>query len=310
VIELPYRGYGLAEWPTRAVVDEALADPSWHPLPFCEFTLKLHGRCNLACDYCYMYEMVDQSWRQKPNGDGPDHDRPVATRVGEHLRAHAGEGGCRGPPSGCTAGRRCWPAPTWSPTRAPLRRAAPAGTELSCGSDQRRAAGRRDGLAVLREHDIRVGVSLDGGRQAHDRHRRYANGRAATKRDARHRACAGPVRRSLRPPAVHDRRRERSRRGVRGAAQRRAGAARLRDAGRQLEHPPPGWTGDRGGTSVADWLIPIFDRWYASSPTRADQHPGCSTASWPCGCRTAGEWWVVCQRRGAVGAVPAVERSG
>ncbi|GAA4623785.1 hypothetical protein GCM10023196_021360 [Actinoallomurus vinaceus] len=34
-------------------------------------------------------------------------------------------------------------------------------------------------LDVLLEHDIAVGVSLDGGREAHDRHCRYANGRGS-----------------------------------------------------------------------------------------------------------------------------------
>ncbi|MGH3750034.1 MAG: hypothetical protein ACRDT8_21835, partial [Micromonosporaceae bacterium] len=55
-----------AEWPTQDVTEQALADPAWRPLPFVEFALKFHGRCNLACDYCYMYEMADQSWRDKP----------------------------------------------------------------------------------------------------------------------------------------------------------------------------------------------------------------------------------------------------
>ncbi|MEU9838708.1 hypothetical protein AB0C69_05725, partial [Actinomadura sp. NPDC048032] len=35
-------------------------------LPFREFILKIHSRCNLACDYCYVYEMGDQSWRDQP----------------------------------------------------------------------------------------------------------------------------------------------------------------------------------------------------------------------------------------------------
>ena len=42
---------------TRAV------PPDWRPIPFREFVLKVHARCNLACDYCYMYELADQSWR-------------------------------------------------------------------------------------------------------------------------------------------------------------------------------------------------------------------------------------------------------
>jgi len=28
-----------------------------------EFIAKVHSRCDLARDYCYIYEMADQSWR-------------------------------------------------------------------------------------------------------------------------------------------------------------------------------------------------------------------------------------------------------
>ena len=31
-----------------------------------QYVLKVCGRCDLACDHCYVYEHVDQSWRRKP----------------------------------------------------------------------------------------------------------------------------------------------------------------------------------------------------------------------------------------------------
>ena len=31
------------------------------------FLLKVASRCNLSCDYCYMYEHADQSWRNQPH---------------------------------------------------------------------------------------------------------------------------------------------------------------------------------------------------------------------------------------------------
>ena len=36
------------------------------PVPFREFVVKIHSRCDLACDYCYMYELADQTWRDRP----------------------------------------------------------------------------------------------------------------------------------------------------------------------------------------------------------------------------------------------------
>ena len=34
--------------------------------PFSQVVLKIHGRCDLACDHCYVYEAAGQSWRGRP----------------------------------------------------------------------------------------------------------------------------------------------------------------------------------------------------------------------------------------------------
>ena len=38
---------------------EATMADGWRPVPLYEFIIKIHGRCDLACDYCYMFEMAD-----------------------------------------------------------------------------------------------------------------------------------------------------------------------------------------------------------------------------------------------------------
>ncbi|HEX2745877.1 MAG TPA: radical SAM protein, partial [Streptosporangiaceae bacterium] len=53
------------EWPTSLDVG-LLRSRGWQPTPFRQFVIKMHSRCNLACDYCYMYTMADQSWRSLP----------------------------------------------------------------------------------------------------------------------------------------------------------------------------------------------------------------------------------------------------
>ena len=58
-------------------------------MPFREFVLKVHQRCNLACDYCYVYSKADQSWRDRPASMAPE---VVAGRgrgrIAEHARRH------------------------------------------------------------------------------------------------------------------------------------------------------------------------------------------------------------------------------
>ncbi len=39
----------------------------WAPSPLVEFVLKIESRCNLNCDYCYVYNMGDESWRDQPS---------------------------------------------------------------------------------------------------------------------------------------------------------------------------------------------------------------------------------------------------
>src|SRR5579872_478415 len=74
-------------WPAGLDVQELLAE-GWRPLPFREFIVKVHSRCDLSCDYCYMYEMADQSWRTQPRSMSPDTADLTARRIGEHAVAH------------------------------------------------------------------------------------------------------------------------------------------------------------------------------------------------------------------------------
>ncbi len=75
------------EWPFTLDVPGLLAG-GWSPVPFREFVVKIHSRCDLACDYCYMYEMADQSWRDRPRRMSMEIAYHTATRIGEHVRVH------------------------------------------------------------------------------------------------------------------------------------------------------------------------------------------------------------------------------
>src|ERR1700745_2794578 len=76
------------EWPAGLDIP-SLLDTGWRPLPFREFIVKVHSRCDLSCDYCYMYEMADQSWRSQPRAMSPEIAELSARRIAEHARSHA-----------------------------------------------------------------------------------------------------------------------------------------------------------------------------------------------------------------------------
>jgi uncharacterized protein len=75
------------EWPSTLDVPALIAD-GWNPIPFREFIVKIHSRCDLSCDYCYMYEMADQSWRDQPRRMSGETAEWTARRIGEHAQAH------------------------------------------------------------------------------------------------------------------------------------------------------------------------------------------------------------------------------
>ena len=103
----------LAPWPLQHL-DVADARKAGHkPVPFQQFILKIHSRCNLACTYCYVYEMADQGWREMPRLMSPAVTEMAAKRIDEHVQ--------RAPPvrastSSCTAVSRCWPGRGGSPS--------------------------------------------------------------------------------------------------------------------------------------------------------------------------------------------------
>ena len=166
---------GAPEWPDTLDV-RALLGRGWRPTPFREFILKVHSRCNLSCDYCYMYEMADQGWRRQPRKMARATIDHVARRIAEHARAkllgrvevtlHGGE-----------------------PLLAGVDhlRYAIETVRASCAPDvEVRFNVQTNGvlldapfLDLFREYGVQVGVSVDGDEEGHDRHRRRADGRGS-----------------------------------------------------------------------------------------------------------------------------------
>ena len=145
-------------------------------LPFRQVVLKVHSRCDLACDHCYVYEHADQSWRGRPALIAPETVLKAGERIAEHVRAHdlpevrvilhGGE-----PLLAGVAGL------------AGIVRALRAAIEPAGRLDLRiHTNGVRlnaEFCELFLAERVRVGVSLDGDQAANDLHRRYANGRSS-----------------------------------------------------------------------------------------------------------------------------------
>ncbi|MGW6916153.1 FxsB family cyclophane-forming radical SAM/SPASM peptide maturase [Kitasatospora sp. NPDC054939] len=146
------------------------------PLPLTQFVVKVHSRCDLACDHCYVYEHADTSWRARPKAIGDEVLARAAERIGEHVAAHrlpavrvvlhGGEPLLAGPVRLRRAAEE-------------LRAALPPGTALDLRIHTNGVLLDRAFCTLFDELGVRVGVSLDGDRAANDRHRRYADGRSS-----------------------------------------------------------------------------------------------------------------------------------
>ncbi|WP_428952350.1 FxsB family cyclophane-forming radical SAM/SPASM peptide maturase [Streptomyces sp. cg35] len=79
---------GPARWPLETLDVGGLRRAGRAAVPFRQFVLKMHSRCNLACAYCYVYEGADESWRERPSRVGRDVMAKAAVRIAEHAARH------------------------------------------------------------------------------------------------------------------------------------------------------------------------------------------------------------------------------
>ncbi|GAA2946766.1 FxsB family cyclophane-forming radical SAM/SPASM peptide maturase [Kitasatospora cinereorecta] len=144
------------------------------PVPFGQFIIKVHGRCNLACRYCYLYEGPDSTWRDRPGAASDAVLDRSAARIAEHaathrlkeisLVLHGGEPLLAGADRlAALAGLVRARVPGRCTVRTTLQ------TNATLLTDAR--------AATLAGHGIRIGISLDGGLPAHNTRRTDHAGR-------------------------------------------------------------------------------------------------------------------------------------
>jgi uncharacterized protein len=145
-------------------------------LPFRQFVLKIHSRCDLACDHCYVYEHADQSWRDRPTVIAPETVGKVGERIAEHARGHrlrevrvilhGGEPLLAGVVRLTSIARE-------------LRRAIEPVCDLDLRIHTNGVRLDTELCELFLAERVMVGISLDGDRAANDLHRRYASGRSS-----------------------------------------------------------------------------------------------------------------------------------
>ena len=242
---------------------EARLAAGWVPYPIHSFVLKVHSRCDLACDYCYMYRSQDRSWRTQPRTMAPATLERTAERIAEHLSAHGlTEAGV------VLHGGEPLLAGDSALTRTVRALRAAVGDRvrlhLSLQTNGIRLTSQR--LDLCGELGLRIGVSTDGGRAAHDRHRRGADGRGSHARvEAALRLLASEPYRPLFGALLCtiDLRNDPVRTYEDLLTHRPPAIDFLLPLG-TWHTPPPGLDPAGRRTPYADWLWSVFERWYAA----------------------------------------------
>jgi uncharacterized protein len=249
-----------AGWPDRDLDVAAVRRSGLRPTPFRDVVLKVHQRCNLACDYCYVYTMADQSWRDQPLVMKRETWRATAERMAAHAASH-----------GLTSMRLVLHG--GEPLLAgrdrlvelinDFRSAFAAGCHLQIQIQTNGTLLSEDIIKVFHEHGVRVGVSLDGVAADNDNRRPYPDGRGSS-------SAVDRGLRLLTSPRYAD-----AFAGLLCIVEPSTDPLACYEA--LLSYHPPkidlllphaNWSAppDRpdGGTTTphADWLIAVFDRWY------------------------------------------------
>lgn len=145
-------------------------------LPAHEFVLKIASRCNLNCDYCYEYNLGDNSWRSQPVSMSAKVARQAALRIAEHVREHR-------IPTVCISLHGGEPLSV-GPSRLDeiasiLRDVICPHAKLDLGIQTNATLVTPTMIEVLTRHSIAVGVSIDGPERVNDLHRVTHNGKSS-----------------------------------------------------------------------------------------------------------------------------------
>jgi len=249
-----------APWPLLDLDVAAARAAGCQPVPFGQFILKIHSRCNLSCSYCYVYEMPDKSWQRLPKRMPDSTAAKAVERIAEHAATHhlssvnvilhGGEPLLAGVP--------------WLTSLVTALRAQVPG-QVNVAVQTNGTLLNRAMLECLASLRVGVGVSLDGDAEATGRRRAYQDGRnsfgavangLALLNTPEFRECYSGILCVIDtdsdPVATYE------------------ALLKFSPPAIDLLLPHANWDCPPPGGGYADWLTSVFDRWY-SAPRQETQ---------------------------------------
>jgi uncharacterized protein len=243
-----------ARWPALELDVAMIRAAGQLAVPFRQFILKVHSRCNLSCSYCYVYEMADQGWRGLPKRMS----LPVVGKIVEGIAEHAERHALTSVDVILHGGEPLLAGAKWlANVVGSLRARVPAQVNVAVQTNGTLLD--RPMLSTLKSLGIKIGVSLDGDAEATGRHRRYANGHSSFDAVAEGLDL-------LRSPEFRD-----CYNGILCTVDVQNDPVSTYEA--LLKFSPPAldlllphanWSSAPPGSGYADWLVRVFERWYTA----------------------------------------------
>jgi uncharacterized protein len=243
-----------APWPLLDLDVAALRAAGHRAVPYRQFILKVHSRCNLSCTYCYVYKMADQGWRQLPKRMS----QPVADWTVERIAEHAENHALASVDVILHGGEPLLAGAGWlGGLVASLRARVPAQVNVAVQTNGTLLDYPL--LTKFKSLGVKVGVSLDGDAEATGRHRPYASGRNSFDAVANgldllqspdFRECYSGILCTIDvsndPVTTYE------------------SLLRFSPPALDLLLPHANWGSSALGAGCADWLISVFERWYTA----------------------------------------------
>lgn len=132
------------------------------------FLIKVTARCNLNCDYCYVFNHKDQSWKRMPSVLSAENRKVLAKRLGDYAREanleqclilfHGGEPLLVG-------------VERLVDIVQLIRNEMPSSTKLYFSMQTNGTLLNKERIEALAKEDIGISLSLDGPKKVNDLHR-------------------------------------------------------------------------------------------------------------------------------------------